>query len=244
MTPEAKKELGKTIRDLRERLLADLRAATESTYRLGVKQLSNAGLSDSARKRRQLLQNWIAEQLRTQGLAEAGATEPKASGKAGKTKAGKGKAAKGTAAKGRSAGKLKPGRSTEDFLREAEQQAAYTLLNRLVILRLLETPPTAADPSGSGADGGRSGSGGGRVSGGAHEEGGGGGGASANKPAREPALVTGGWESRAYKDFRQLAPALVRQDDTEGYGFLLQLAFQDLAHELPGVFGAAVAWRI
>ena len=56
---------------------------------------------------------------------------------------------------------------------------------------------------------------------------------------RSPALVTGGWESRGYKDFRSLAPALVRRDETEGYAFLLRLVFEDLSHELPGLFGAA-----
>lgn len=97
--------------------------------------------------------------------------------------------------------KSQPVRTDADFRREAEEQAAYTLLNRLVILRLMEAP----GPSG--------------------------------EPLRAPAVVTGGWESRAYKDFRQLAPALVRNDPTEGYAFLLQLIFEDLATELPGLYG-------
>lgn len=97
--------------------------------------------------------------------------------------------------------KTQPVRTDSDFRREAEEQAAYTLLNRLVILRLMEAP----GPSGA--------------------------------PLRAPAVVTGGWESRAYKDFRQLAPALVRNDPTEGYAFLLQLIFEDLATELPGLYG-------
>ncbi|MEZ4228794.1 MAG: hypothetical protein R3B89_06505 [Polyangiaceae bacterium] len=104
----------------------------------------------------------------------------------------------------------KGARSEESFLREAEQQAAYTWLNRLVILKLLECPSQIGGGRGAPA-----------------------------KAVREPALVTGGWESRAYKDFRQLAPSLVRGDDSEGYRFLLDLAFQDLAQELPGVFGPA-----
>lgn len=94
-------------------------------------------------------------------------------------------------------------RSAEDFRREAEKQAAYTLLNRLVLLRLMEAP----QPSGP--------------------------------PLRAPAVVTGGWESRAYLDFRQLAPGIVRDDETEGYAFLLQLVFEDLATELPGLYGPA-----
>jgi hypothetical protein len=94
-------------------------------------------------------------------------------------------------------------RTAEDFRGEAEKQAAYTLLNRLVILRLMEAP----GPNGA--------------------------------PLRAPAVETGGWESRAYKDFRQLAPALVRGDETEGYAFLLQLVFEELATELPGLYGPA-----
>jgi hypothetical protein len=94
-------------------------------------------------------------------------------------------------------------RSPEDFRREAEKQAAYTLLNRLVLLRLMEAPRPLGEP------------------------------------LRTPAVVTGGWESRAYKDFRQLAPGLVRGDETEGYAFLLRLTFEDLATELPGLYGPA-----
>jgi hypothetical protein len=37
-------------------------------------------------------------------------------------------------------------REREDFRREAEQQAAYTLLNRLVILRLMEEPAPSGQP--------------------------------------------------------------------------------------------------
>ena len=94
-------------------------------------------------------------------------------------------------------------RQREDFLREAEQQAAYTLLNRLVILRLLEEP----GPSG--------------------------------QPLRKPALIKGGWGSTAYQDFRDLARGVVRDDPTEGFGFLLQLLFEELAEDLPGLFGSA-----
>ena len=97
----------------------------------------------------------------------------------------------------------KADRSREDFRLEAEKQAAYTLLNRLVLLRLMEAP----GPSG--------------------------------QPLRAPAMVTGGWESRAYLDFRDLAPEIVRDDATEGYQFLLGLVFEDLATELPGLYGPA-----
>ena len=37
-------------------------------------------------------------------------------------------------------------RQRVDFLREAEQKAAYTLLNRLVILRLMEEPGPSEQP--------------------------------------------------------------------------------------------------
>jgi hypothetical protein len=94
-------------------------------------------------------------------------------------------------------------RSRKDFLAVAEKQAAYTLLNRLIILRLME----AAPPGG--------------------------------QPIRRPAVATGGWASRGYADFRELAPALVRNDDSEGYAFLLQLVFEDLTLDLPGLFGPA-----
>ena len=83
------------------------------------------------------------------------------------------------------------------FRADAEKQAAYTLLNRLVIVRLMEA-----------------------------------------SKLRGPEVVTTGWESAGYKAFRQLAPAL-RNDETEGYAFLLKLVFDDLAVDLPGLFGPA-----
>jgi hypothetical protein len=165
MTPEAKKALSSTIRGLRQRLLEDLRLATESAYRLAVRA-QDAGLDEAARTKRQRLDNWLDEQLRAQ------------------------------AAGGRR-------RQRDEFLREAEQQAAYTLLNRLVILRLLEEP----GPSG--------------------------------QPLRKPALIKGGWGSTAYQDFRDLARGVVRDDPSEGFGFLLQLVFEELAEDLPGLFGSA-----
>ncbi|WP_411868850.1 BREX-6 system adenine-specific DNA-methyltransferase PglX [Vulcanococcus limneticus] len=94
-------------------------------------------------------------------------------------------------------------RERDDFRREAEQQAAYTLLNRLVILRLMEEP----GPSG--------------------------------QLLRKPSLIKGGWGSTAYQDFRDLARGVVRDDPTEGFGFLLQLVYEELAEDLPGLFGSA-----
>jgi hypothetical protein len=94
------------------------------------------------------------------------------------------------------------GRTRDDFLREVEKQAAYTLLNRIVVLRLVEErrPPTSA-------------------------------------------VIRGGWNSAGYADFRALARALALPagsgggDETEGYGFLLQLVFEEMSVELPGIFG-------
>jgi hypothetical protein len=169
MTSEAKSALAKTIRSLRARLLQDLHAATDATYRLSVR-VQDAGLDEAGLARRARLVSWIAEQARTQGGGKANS---------------------------------KGSRTTDDFWREAEKQAAYTLLNRLVLLRLMEAPSRGGEP------------------------------------LRAPAVVTGGWESRAYKDFRELGPALVRGDDTEGYAFLLRLVFEDLASELPGLYGPA-----
>jgi hypothetical protein len=165
MTSDAKKALSSTIRGLRQRLLDDLKIATESAYRLSVRA-QDAGLDEAARTKRKRLDSWLDEQVRAQ------------------------------AAGGRRRERL-------DFLREAELQAAYTLLNRLVILRLMEEP----GPS--------------------------------NQPLRKPALIKGGWNSRAYQDFRDLARGVVRDDPTEGFGFLLQLVCEELAEDLPGLFGSA-----
>ena len=159
MTSDAKSRLSDTIRKLRERLLTDLHAASESAYRLGLKR-EDADLNAAANARRHRLEEWIAEQVR----AETG----------------------------------KKPRNANEFRLLVEKQAAYTLLNRLVLLRLLEA-----------------------------------------SRLRQPAIVTGGWNSQGYKDFREIAPALVRGEETEGYAFLLQLAFEDLAIDLPGLFGSA-----
>ncbi len=173
MTPDAKKALALTIRGqqssatnggLRQRLLDDLRIATESAYRLSVRA-QDAGLDEAARTKRKRLDSWLDEQVRAQ---PAGGRR----------------------------------RERVAFLREAEQQAAYTLLNRLVILRLMEEP----GPS--------------------------------DQPLRKPALIKGGWNSRAYQDFRDLARGVVRDDPTEGFGFLLQLVCEELAEDLPGLFGS------
>lgn len=177
MTPEAKRALSQTVRALRDRLLRDLHDETERVYRLTL-PLKTASLREPERECRRRLKNWLGEQVRSQaGIKASG-------GKGGKKATG-------------------GGRTEEDFRRDAEKQAAYTLLNQLVILRLMEEP---------GAD---------------------------DQRMRSPAVVTHGWKSAAYRDFRELAPALAHGDATEGYAFLLKLVFDDLAIELPGIFGSA-----
>jgi hypothetical protein len=52
----------------------------------------------------------------------------------------------------------------------------------------------------------------------------------------KPKVVTEGWQSPGYREFRDFAPALLK-DDTEGFNTLLQLLYDELAQELPGLFG-------
>ena len=156
MPSEAKRLLNTTIRSLRDRLLADLRGATESAYRLSL-PVAHAGLDEARRLRRARLEAWIGEQVRA------------ASGREDELRA--------------------------RFLDEVVEQAAATLLNRLVFLRLMEA-----------------------------------------WGLRDEQVLTGGWSSRGYRDFRELAPGLTH-DATEGYALLLGLVFEDLAEDLPGLFG-------
>jgi hypothetical protein len=52
----------------------------------------------------------------------------------------------------------------------------------------------------------------------------------------KPAVITGGWQSSGYREFRDFAPEFLK-DETEGYGTLLQLLYDELSLELPGLFG-------
>jgi hypothetical protein len=227
MTTDAKQALKETVRSLRARLLADLHDATESQWQLGVR-VQNADLDEATRATRATFEAWAAEQVRTQAAPAA----PKRAKRAKRAKQARGRSAApdaavdadattsdisstssssdasttatAVAAPARASQSSGGERTADDFRREAEKLAAATLLNRLVMLRLLEAP---------GPDG---------------------------RPAmRSPAVVTGGWESRGYKDFRELAPALVRGDATEGFEFLLRLVYADLEMELPGLYGDA-----
>ena len=52
----------------------------------------------------------------------------------------------------------------------------------------------------------------------------------------KPKLVTGGWQSAAFKEFRDYAPEFLQEED-QGYGLLLRLVFDELAIDLSGLFG-------
>lgn len=170
MTPEAKSRLSRVIRGtqnannggLRDTLLEELESETRRRYRLNIKSIKKADLSEANETKRRRLQEWLDEQVRSE---------------TGKEK-----------------------RTEDDFLKQAVKQAAYTLLNRIVILRLME-----------------------------------------GMGLRSLNVLTGGWNSQGYRDFQFLAKTLVRDDSdrSEGYSFLLKLIFEDLATELPGLFGSA-----
>jgi hypothetical protein len=87
----------------------------------------------------------------------------------------------------------------ERLLAQVEKDAAATLLNRLVLVRLLE----AAGLS-------------------------------------KPPVVTGGWSSKGYREFREFAPTLCSNgtaDASDGYATLLRLLFDELSVDLPGLYG-------
>lgn len=170
MTPEAKSKLSKIIR------------GTQGSANVGLRGKLLMDLEDETRRRYHL----TIKQLSNAGLDEAHTAKRKRLedwiDEQVRAESGKNK------------------RTAEDFLIQVVRQAAYTLLNRIVILRLME----AMD-------------------------------------MREVLVVTGGWNSPGYRDFRQLAPALCRQqqDPTEGYAFLLQMVFEELAMDMPGLYGSA-----
>ncbi|HCF56386.1 MAG TPA: hypothetical protein DFS52_00115 [Myxococcales bacterium] len=64
LTPEAKQLLSKTIRDLRARLLLDLHSAAESRYQLSL-PADKAALAEEPRKKRERLEAWLDERVRT-----------------------------------------------------------------------------------------------------------------------------------------------------------------------------------
>jgi hypothetical protein len=187
MTPEAKKLLATTIQSLRARLLTELHDATESAYQLSIPRARDAALTEAGHKRRGRLEAWIGEQVR--GAVEATLAEKrKPTWDAEKT----------AEERARIEAKLVADGLRTRIRADVEKAAAYTLLNRLVLLRLLEAGRHATAQ-----------------------------------------VVTGGWQSGGYRAFREMNAGLVIGDESEGYAFLLQMVFEDLAGELPGLFGTA-----
>jgi Eco57I restriction-modification methylase len=58
-----------------------------------------------------------------------------------------------------------------------------------------------------------------------------------------PEVLKGGWNSKGFREYRDFAPGLC-DDDTEGYARLLALLFDELAGELPGLFGDVGTTRL
>jgi hypothetical protein len=160
MTSAAKNWLKKTVRELRERLLTDIRAQADSAYKLAIKR-ADAVLTEEQRKKRVRLEDWLDEQVRagSRGVKE------------------------------------KDEQARERHLSEAIKLVAATFLNRLVVVRQMETLGLL----------------------------------------RSKVLI-GGWSSPGYKDFRDFAPE-IRHLEGEGFPFLMQLIFDELGLELPGLFG-------
>ncbi len=160
LTPDAKAQLSKTVRTLRQRLLMDLRGAADSAYRMAV-PMAKAGLEEPEQILRRRLEDWLDEQARAdrrpkEALADARARHRTA----------------------------------------AEKLTGATLLNRLVVIKQMEAQGTA----------------------------------------RGPMVVSGGWNSVGYRQFRDFAPALTA-GEAEGYATLLRLLFDELSIDLPGLFG-------
>ncbi|NTX50289.1 BREX-6 system adenine-specific DNA-methyltransferase PglX [Myxococcus sp. CA039A] len=155
LTPESKAALRKTIRDLRVKLLEELRGYAEQRYLLNVPS-TKASLSQAMRERRRRLESALAERAAEEG---------------------------GTA------------EARKRAMDNAIKEAGATLLNRLVLIRHLEAVCLS-----------------------------------------RPAVVTGGWMSLGYQQFREFSPGFL-ENETQGYGVLLQLLFDELAASLPGLFG-------
>ena len=209
MTNDAKQALKDTVRSLRARLLADLRDATESAWQMGVR-VQNTDLDEATRSTRATFEAWAAEQVRTQAPPAAPARAKRARGRRAAAADSEALATEDTAAAATTApARARRAGAPEDRAADDFRREAEKLAAATFLNRLVMLRLLEAP----GPDG---------------------------TPAmRSPAVVTGGWESRGYKDFRELAPARVRGDATEGFSFLLRLVYADLAMELPGLYGDA-----
>jgi hypothetical protein len=192
MTSEAKRALSAAIRALRTHLLDALHSETERTYRLSI-AADRAGLAEAVRERRARLERHIDEQLR------ALPTKPRCNCPTDRRPERQDCEQWGPCDRSYHHGSTCEWTVARVRLRrDVEKRAAYMLLGRVLMLRLLEAA-------------------------GLHR----------------PAVVTGAWPAPGFKELRQHAPDLVRGDRGEGYALLLQLVFEDLAHDLPGLYGPA-----
>ncbi len=157
LTAESKAQLRKTVRGLRESLIAQLKESAEQRYLLSVPAAKAAATLDAAtRERRRRLEAALDQAA----LEDGGGKEARA-------------------------------RAFD----AAAKEAGATLLNRLVLIRHLEALGLS-----------------------------------------KPAVLTGGWMSKGYREFQQVAAALC-EDETQGMAPLLDLLFAELATALPGLFG-------
>jgi hypothetical protein len=111
ITSDAKEALRKTVRRLRKLLIERLYEVARGEYRLDIDDIEKAKLPEARHRRRQRLEAWVEEREREV-----------------------------TGEKDRKANKKpKPSKEQrERFLQQAVKEAAHTLLNRLVFLRILE----------------------------------------------------------------------------------------------------------
>jgi hypothetical protein len=121
LTSQAKEVLRKKVRALRAQLLEELLDAVKGEYQLGLPP-EKAKLPEARRCRRERLDGWLEEQVRA--ASGAGPSSGKSKGKVKSTP---------KATKGHGAEALR-----QRFLEQAAKEAAHTLLNRLVFLRILE----------------------------------------------------------------------------------------------------------
>ncbi|MCC6649981.1 MAG: BREX-6 system adenine-specific DNA-methyltransferase PglX [Candidatus Eisenbacteria bacterium] len=108
LTGAAKEALRRAVRGLRARLIEQLTEAAKGEYRLDV-ALDKAQLPEARRCRRQRLEAWLEEQARS--MRGPTATKPSKTAEA---------------------------EERQRFLQQAVKEAAHTLLNRLVVVRILE----------------------------------------------------------------------------------------------------------
>lgn len=157
LTGESKAHLRKTVRGLRETLIAQLKDSAEQRYLLSVPLSKAAATLDAATlERRRRLETALDQAA----LEDGGGKEARA----------------------------------RAFV-AAAKEAGATLLNRLVLVRHLEALGLS-----------------------------------------KPSVLTGGWMSKGYREFQQVAAALC-EDETQGMAPLLDLLFAELAMALPGLFG-------